>query len=1087
NTVTEDATLASASGNVISAVGNSPAGGADVLGADAATVSGVVAGSAASASGNVGSALAGAYGSLTLNADGSYAYALDNANAAVNALKDGVSLSDTFTYTLTDADGSTSTTTLVITVAGHTDGVPTVVVPDTDGNANGGLNASDLTVSEAAGPTPGSFSISAPDGLASLSVGGTVLSPAQLSGLGTSPVSIATGEGTLVLTGYDAATGVVSYTYDPSAQTSPTTVIDAITLVVTDAGGASVSGSLDIAITDTGLSAVADANTVTEDATLASASGNVISAVGNSPAGGADVLGADAATVSGVIAGSAASASGNVGSALAGAYGSLTLNADGSYAYALDNANAAVNALNVGQVLKDVFTYRITDADGSTSTALLTLTINGANDAPSVVTINTAVSEEGLSTGLVDTLGSPTDTTNATLATGALGISDPDGTLQSVRLVAPSGADLASYKSGGVTLSWTLSADGTQLIGGVPDKVVVVVTIAQDSSTGAWKYTVNLQGSIDHSGTGEDVLLLPISLLATDDSGATSTSTLNISLEDDSPSALVPQVAQIAMTDTNLMIVLDVSGSMTETDGFNGQTRLETAIASIKSMLALYDGQGEVKVRLVTFSTSAAEASAAWLTVSEANAALDNLLALYNDPFTNAGYTNYHAALSTAMAAFTDSGALTTAQNVTYFISDGLPNIPDASGTSDITAAEQAAWTAMLDSYDMLSFAIGVGSDVATAQGQTALNPLAWDGTSGTDTNATIVSTFSQLSAALAATLPAPVNGNLISGTISSASTFGGDKGHMLSLTVDGITYTYAPAGAGAITVTGGTSAGVFDTVENVITITTTDGGVFKVDLDDGNYSYTSPSNLSAPITDVMSYVVIDKDGDTQSSSVTVVAGLPSSSTSSTSTAAAASFLGTSGADSYAGTGLADSAYGGDGNDILLGSSGNDLLHGGAGDDRLSGGTGNDQLTGGLGKDVFEWHLGDAGTSDTPAVDTITDFDPSPASSGGDILDLRDLLSGEGSGANNSVGNLDNYLDFGFSTSGTETSTTIHISSQGGFSSGVFSAAAEDQTIVLSGVDLRSSLSLTSSATDAQIIEALLQQGKLVVDPASGG
>ncbi|MDQ5897155.1 MAG: hypothetical protein QG612_1241, partial [Pseudomonadota bacterium] len=78
--------------------------------------------------------------------------------------------------------------------------------------------------------------------------------------------------------------------------------------------------------------------------------------------------------------------------------------------------------------------------------------------------------------------------------------------------------------------------------------------------------------------------------------------------------------------------------------------------------------------------------------------------------------------------------------------------------------------------------------------------------------------------------------------------------------------------------------------------------------------------------------------------------------------------------------------------------------------------------------------------------------------------------------------NLENYLEF--SVSGT--TTTIHVSSTGGFTNGTYSAAAEDQTIVLQGVDLTSALGLTSGATDAQIITTLLTQGKLVVDPASG-
>ncbi|MCB6184416.1 retention module-containing protein, partial [Leeia sp. TBRC 13508] len=60
----------------------------------------------------------GAYGSLLLNADGSYTYTLDNQNATVNALNDGQSIHDVFSYTLTDSQGNTSTANLDITING---------------------------------------------------------------------------------------------------------------------------------------------------------------------------------------------------------------------------------------------------------------------------------------------------------------------------------------------------------------------------------------------------------------------------------------------------------------------------------------------------------------------------------------------------------------------------------------------------------------------------------------------------------------------------------------------------------------------------------------------------------------------------------------------------------------------------------------------------------------------------------------------------------------------------------------------------------------------------------------------------------
>jgi len=124
---------------------------------------------------------------------------------------------------------------------------------------------------------------------------------------------------------------------------------------------------------------------------------------------------------------------------------------------------------------------------------------------------------------------------------------------------------------------------------------------------------------------------------------------------------------------------------------------------------------------------------------------------------------------------------------------------------------------------------------------------------------------------------------------------------------------------------------------------------------------------------------------------------------------------------------------------------------------------------------VFAWTLADAGSVGAPAVDTITDF-VTNTSGTGDVIDLRDLLSGDVRGAGNTVGNLLNYIDIDTSVAG---QTTIHISSTGGFSSGVYNSSVEDQTIVISNQNLATTLGATS---ETQIIETLLQRGNLIVD-----
>ncbi len=350
-----------------------------------------------------------------------------------------------------------------------------------------------------------------------------------------------------------------------------------------------------------------------------------------------------------------------------------------------------------------------------------------------------------------------------------------------------------------------------------------------------------------------------------------------------------------------------------------------------------------------------------------------------------------------------------------------------------------------------------------------------------------LVNDFADLDGVLAGTIDPVVAGSLMSTGALGVPNPGADGGFLKSLVVGGETYTYDPV-AHTITHTGGSSSFTFDGGTHALTVTTTQNGKLTVDMDDGSYSYSAPPSAAGAFGDTVSYVISDNDGDTVSSNLTidlakankVVDGSAGSTITGSDTLPDLIF-GQDGNDNISGMGGDDRLYGnagndtldgGAGNDALYGGSGSDILVGGAGNDLLHGGAGNDTLTGGTGADVFMWQLADKGTAGTPAVDTITDFNLAAPSAGGDQLDLRDLLQGEhGTGA---TGNLGNYLHFSVA-GGT---TTIQISSSGGFSGG-YSAAAVDQTIVLQSADLSLGGTLTN---DQQIIQDLLNKSKLVVD-----
>jgi VCBS repeat-containing protein len=543
NSVTEDAAQDTATGNVVGA-----GAGIDRLGADGAAAGGpVTAVRFGATTGTVGTVLTTAYGQIVLNADGSYTYTLDNGNAAVNALKDGDTLSEVVGYTITDADGDTSTSTLTITIQGRTDGTPGIVPVDGNGAATGQAEVREAgLVDGAGGPdtserTSGSITVSAADGLQSVTVGGTTLTPTQLSALGTTPVSIDTGEGTLVLTGFTASAtvggvptgGTLSYTYTlkaPLSQPGASESTDAIALQVVDAAGVTSTGTLTVRIVDDVPQAQPDTNSVTEDAAQDTATGNVVGA-----GAGIDRLGADGAAAGGpVTAVRFGATTGTVGTVLTTAYGQIVLNADGSYTYTLDNGNAAVNALKDGDTLSEVVGYTITDADGDTSSSTLTITIQGHTDAgsgPGLVAVDGNGSAAGQAEvnerGLVDGPAGP-DTSERT--TGSIQFSTPDG-LRDVT-VGGTVVTLAQLQGLGTTPVVIDTPAGTLVLTGF----TATTSVGGVPTAGELRYAYVLDGPQRQPGAFESLEV--IALAVTDAGGASTPGSLAVRIIDDAPTAL---------------------------------------------------------------------------------------------------------------------------------------------------------------------------------------------------------------------------------------------------------------------------------------------------------------------------------------------------------------------------------------------------------------------------------------------------------------------------------------------------------------------------------------------------------------------
>ncbi|WP_347254876.1 Ig-like domain-containing protein [Brachymonas denitrificans] len=1003
--------------------------GNDTQGADGAVVAGVAKGATNADlddASTVAAAVQGTYGKLTVQADGSYSYQRDAGTAGGGT--------DVFTYTLKDGDGDLTHTTLTITIDDFVPPAP--VIPAAGGvtttvyEAALGVRPGDPAGSNASATTEttsGTITFVSKDGLSEVSLGGHVLGTAEAV-LETTPQGELKGYYT-----HDPITGAgtIYYTYTLLDNTlvDPDSVSFAVVVKDLD-GDLAPAGSLVINIVDDAPTAVADTDTVTSGS-YAAITGDVR---------GNDTQGADGAVVAGVAKGATNADlddASTVAAAVQGTYGKLTVQADGSYSYQRDAGTAGGGT--------DVFTYTLKDGDGDLTHTTLTISIGntppvvGDPNVPNSGDVTLTVDEKGLAprTGepggsgeMADNIGD-NDSDKSEATTGSVVFTSKDG--------------VGSVMLGTVTLGMGMAAekvvqdDATGTL-----KAYYVFDAA--TGTGTVHYSYVLKDNFAHTaGSGMNTHNLPeLTLTVKDADGQAATGTVKVTIVDDVPFA-TPVYETVGVANkfyANVMISLDVSGSMTDSvvtitnpDGsIESVTRLEASKRAIKFMLDQYQsnldstiangGEGEVKVSLSTFAGSATQRSAGWITLAEAKAFIDSYGAGES--------TNYDAALQELIDSFSQThDALGNVYgqpvdvskdpvNISYMLTDGEPtasnggqvgispgNFPGfvAGGNTDVG---QADWEAFLRGdlpiaagRKTISYAIGMGSGVSA----NALNPIAYNGVTGQDDNSLvkIVSDMNDLASVLAATTPVPqgVDSSLLKGYLPGAG-FGADGGYVAKVVVNGQTYTWD-----GTTMSG--SGGTWSSPSTgVLKVMGTSGGWLTLTMaqgaKSGDFSFEPPKTVLNHDPEVVSFVFIDKDGDTAASNLVIdLSALPIAGATYSGTLLDNTKTGTSGDDIMDGQAGNDTLSGGAGNDILYGGLGNDTLNGDAGNDELYGGLGNDSLNGGDGDDYLvggqgnDTLTGGAGADkfvfaaplhSTNNLDTVVDF----SSAEGDKLVLSALF-----------------------------------------------------------------------------------------------
>jgi Ca2+-binding RTX toxin-like protein len=458
-------------------------------------------------------------------------------------------------------------------------------------------------------------------------------------------------------------------------------------------------------------------------------------------------------------------------------------------------------------------------------------------------------------------------------------------------------------------------------------------------------------------------------------------------------------VAQSVATGYQLMLVIDVSGSMdqlvTRPDG-TVTTRMELQKAAVIAMLESYAAAttGSVNIKLVQFSNDASyfggTDAATFVDVTDP-ANLAAVIAAIN-ALGPTEATDYDAALATAQQGIMDAswlGTTATTKGLVYFFSDGIPendvppdtksSYPGGGKANSVNETEENIWegrsvaagfaTGLADK-GVVSIAVGLGTQVANdAAALAQLGRVAYYNESFQNDPIVVVDDENQLLAEIIQTVPATVTGNVLTNDDPGKDGFGNP------------------------TITGVSAVIDADTTSELVTVTATgykvetNNGVLIIDKMTGDFSYTAAPGGSGN-TDTFSYTIQDDFlADTANSTLTVTIMAPTLVTGSTPFDASDGnnfIIGDDAHNTINAHGGIDSVQGGFGNDLVDGGAGNDALYGQQGKDTLNGGEGNDALFGGYLADVLN---GGAG------IDALAGGAGDDVLDGGDDIET-DILSG---------------------------------------------------------------------------------------------
>ena len=429
---------------------------------------------------------------------------------------------DSFVYTLVDDDGDSDTTTISWRL------VPYI----TD-------LSSPQTVAENA-TLQANFTLVSPGDIEYVEVNGSQFSLAQLNASSSAaPLSVNSEVyGQFEIIGFSNTTGMLSYRYDPTStfQDHSGAVNDQLSEVLTiklkdTALNFIAESNLTIHVTDTNPTANDDSRTMSEGS--GPIAGNTVGVSGAATGDVADqLIDVNPTPVTDVDFGSI---DGTPGANLSGAYGYFNISNVGVYTYTLDNSSPSVQGLKAGESLTETFRYTITDGDGDTDEANVSITINGLEDAPPAINFVGANTISPASDFLYSVAENTGFSSSYTLNIDADAGYNPSGTVLSITPQGGSAVDL--------TLIDINSLNSTNQV--IDGSIGTLTLNGVSNSGGTINFNYSVPGvptSYDHTSNdpAEDFFTVVI----TDNEGDSDTKTVEFEVTDTAPTA-APDTATI--------------------------------------------------------------------------------------------------------------------------------------------------------------------------------------------------------------------------------------------------------------------------------------------------------------------------------------------------------------------------------------------------------------------------------------------------------------------------------------------------------------------------------------------------------------